>query len=97
MNMPGVHNPAWVVAMFVVMLFAFAATPPMVTGLVCGWRMRAISIGRGFAVGVIVGVAGFLLSVAAILVQAPSLAVALLPVSTAVAWLLCWRENRRKS
>ena len=96
MNMPGVHNPAWIVVLFAVMLFAFAATLPLMTGLACGWRMRAISIGQGLAVGIIVGVVAFLLSLAAILVQAPSLAIALLPISAGMAWLLCWRESRRQ-
>ena len=100
MYVPGIDHPAWLAlvnfVVFLVGLFAFAATLPVLAGLACGWRMRDLSIGNGLAVGVVVGVLAFLLSLAAILVQAPSLAIALLPVSAGATWLLCWRASRKK-
>ena len=95
----GTDLPAWQVmvnfTIFLVVLFAFAAAPPLLAGLVCGWCMPALSIRNGLIMGLVVGVIASLLSLAAILVQAPSLAIALLPISAGMAWLLCWRNNRK--
>lgn len=100
MYIPGVDKPAWLVVVnFTVLLaiiFAFAAAPPLLTGLACGWRMRTLSIRNGLMAGLVVGGIAFLLSLAAVFVNAPSLAVVLLPVSAGIAWLLCWRINRKK-
>ena len=96
MEVAGIHNPAWLVAAFLLMLFAFAATLPLLTGLVCGWKLRSLSVRRGFFAGLFVGIIAFLLSLAAILVNAPSLALVMLPLSPAVVWLLCWRADRKK-
>ena len=99
MYIPGTDHPAWLVmvnyTISLVVLFAFAAGPPLLAGLVCGWRMRALSIRNGLIVGLVVGVIALLLSLAALLAQAPSLAIALLPISAGMAWLLCWRNNRK--
>ena len=100
MYVPGTDNPAWLVlanyVMFVVVAFAFAATLPLLTGLVCGWRMRAISLLNGLMLGAVVGAITFLLSVISVLVQVPSLSLVLLPISAGTTWLLCWRASRKK-
>lgn len=100
MYVPGTDHPAWLVlvisVVFMVVIYAFAATLPLLTGLACGWRMRAISPLSGLMVGLAVGAVAFLLSLAAILVQAPSLALVVLPVSAGTTWLLCWRMSRKK-
>ena len=100
MYVPGVDNSTWQwllnFAMFLVVLFAFAAALPVLTGLACGWVMRNISIRYGLMTGLSVGVIAFLLSLAAIMIQAASLAIVLLPVSPGITWLLCLRRNRKR-
>ncbi|MDE2937470.1 MAG: hypothetical protein OXR67_00910 [Chloroflexota bacterium] len=98
MEVVGTHNSSWLlnVAMLLLILFAFSATLPLLTGLACGWKLRSLSVRGGFFVGISVGIMAFLLSLAAIFVNAPSLAIVILPVPPAVVWLLCWRADRRK-
>ena len=96
MEVAGTHHSAWLLATFLLLLFAFAATLPILTGILCGWKLPNLSVRRGFVVGVFVGIIAFLLSLAAILVNAPSLAIVMLPVPPAVVWLLCWRSDRKK-
>ena len=97
MEIVGTHKSAWLLnfATFLLLLFAFAATMPILTGIVCGWKLRNLSVRWGFFVGAFVGIIAFLLSLAAILVNAPSLAIVMLPVPPAVVWLLCWRADRK--
>ena len=42
MYVPGIDKPAWQwlwnFAVFLVVLFAFSAVLPLLTGLACGWR-----------------------------------------------------------
>ena len=98
MEVVGTHNSLWLlnVAMFLLLLFAFAATLPLLAGLACGWKLRSLSVRWGFFVGVFVGIIAFSLSLAAILVNAASLALVILPAPPAVVWLLCWRADRKK-
>ena len=78
------------------MMLGYSATLPIATGLLCGWRMRALSIRRGLTIGVIVRFVAFLLNVGAVMVNAAGLAMILLPIPAAIAWLACWRMGNKR-
>lgn len=70
---------------FLLMPLGFSSTLPAATGLLCGWRMRSLSVRRALSIGVVAGPVAFLLSVGAVLVTAPCLAMMMLPISPAIA------------
>ena len=97
--MDGLSTSTWITfgVAVVLVVILLHATLPLLTGLICGWRMGALTIRRGLAIGAAVAGVAVLWGVFGIAFPGGFISTCIeLVLPVAATWLLCrWQAHRR--